>query len=112
MFNRENLSALFKANPRRNFILKTNISVGHGINGVSFKEFYGRNEWQNRNAYNKPIYHRNSKVVDFTDGYVTIHTDVRTDKSFETGVFVDYIPYECIVGVSFIMQSERFGVWV
>ena len=108
MFTKESVEKLFSANKNKNFIISTNISVGRGINGVSFTTFYGHNEWEDRNSYSSKTRHNNCKIEKFDDDFIVLRNDV-ADEPYNSGVFTRHIPYECINCISFINLSKRFG---
>lgn len=107
MFTKEDLTKMFKKNKKKNFIISTNISVGHGINGVSFSTFYGKYEWKDRNSYEETKLFDDSTILEFADNYIVLKNIVRNYE--KTGEFIRYIPYDNIVGISFIEESPRFG---
>lgn len=98
--NQTSIKRLFKENEGKNFVLSTDVAVGHGLNGVSYTSFAGRKEWEGY-GHDKTKYYEKTTIVSYDEDCLIIKVD-RYDEPYNSGIFTYAIPYEHIVSIMFV----------
>ena len=105
---KQELQDLFEANSGKNFVLATDVAVGHGLNGVSYTSFSGRCEWDDSYVRTSEKRYEYTKILSFEESYLLIRVD-RYDESYNSGIFTYAIPYEHIISVMFVEETRWFN---
>lgn len=95
---RESLMKMFEKNKNVNFCLNTNIAQGKGINGVGYHSYYGEVTQKEQGE--------TTNIVEFDDDCLVINHSL-DGGYWQGGEHIIYLPYENIVSVDFLMQTNN-----
>lgn len=101
---KESFVAIFKMCPNTNFIIRTNIAEGHGINGVDYTKFVGA--WEGTMDKRD---HRYNKVAGIMGDCVVIDRDIFIHGEHNNGRSSYYLPLENIVSVEMMDGMRPYG---
>lgn len=99
----QTIKEIFKNHAKDNFIINTNIAVGHGINGVSFNKYNGF--YRYKDSVGK-WYEINTKFVNVENGVVTLNYDRNGNyDSFKNGKRTIYLDVNSISSIEIIGEG-------
>ena len=95
-------SLLGNGTQKKNFIIRTNIAVGKGINGTDFITYYGE-----RNVNEKD--HCHISEIHIYDGFITLEMEcVSEELCTDNGNKTIVLPFGSIASIDII---NKVGVW-
>lgn len=99
--------AAFKRIGKQNFIIQTNISIGRGINGVSYEEYIGAWQWNEKDGATSFNHFKQTQILGVLDDCVVLGVHIKEKDWWHNGFHIDFVPFDNIVRVRFLDEQSR-----